>query len=51
MILPLADIVGLLQQGEGNLLRETGLALKQTVMEQEHLAGERHQQHLRGRRA
>lgn len=52
MILPLADIVGLLQQGVGNLLRETGLALMQTVMEEEvrHLAGERHQQHA-GRRA
>jgi len=52
MILPLADIVGLLQQGVGNLLRETGLALMQTVMEEEvrHLAGERHQQH-EGRRA
>jgi putative transposase len=36
----------------GNLLRETGLALMQTVMEEEvrHLAGERHQQH-EGRRA
>jgi putative transposase len=52
MILPLADIVGMLQQGVGNLLRETGLALMQTVMEEEvrHLAGERHQQHA-GRRA
>jgi putative transposase len=52
MILPLADIVGLLQQGVGNLLRETGLALMQTVMEEEvrHLAGERYQQH-EGRRA
>jgi len=42
MILPLAEIVGLLQQGVGNLLRETGLALMQTVMEEEvrHLAGE-----------
>ena len=29
MILPLAEIVGLLQQGVGNLLRETGLALMQ----------------------
>jgi transposase-like protein len=47
MILPLADIVGLLQEGVGNLLREAGLALMQTVMEEEvrHLAGERHQQH------
>jgi len=52
MILPLADIIGLLQQGVGNLLRETGLALMQTVMDEEvrHLAGERHQQH-EGRRA
>jgi putative transposase len=52
MILPLADIVGMLQQGVGNLLRETGLVLMQTVMEEEvrHLAGERHQQH-EGRRA
>jgi transposase-like protein len=42
----------LLQQGVGNLLRETGLALMQTVMEEEvrHLAGERYQQH-EGRRA
>src|SRR5258708_8709374 len=46
MILPLADIVGMLQQGVGNLLRGTGLALMQTVMEEEvrHLAGECHQQ-------
>jgi transposase-like protein len=52
MILPLADILGMLQQGVGNLLRETGLALMETVMEEEvrHLAGERHQQHD-GRRA
>jgi transposase-like protein len=52
MILPLAEIVGLLQQGVGNLLREAGLALMQTVMDEEvrHLAGERHQQH-EGRRA
>ena len=52
MILPLADIVGLLQEGVGNLVRETGLALMQTVMEEEvrHLAGDRHQQHA-GRRA
>jgi putative transposase len=52
MILPLADIVGRLQQGVGNLLRETGLALMQTVTEEEvrHWAGERHQQH-QGRRA
>lgn len=47
MILPLADIVGLLQEGVGHLLREAGLALMNLVMEEEvrHLAGERHQQH------
>ena len=52
MELPLADIVGLLQEGVGNLLREAGLALMQNVMEEEvrQLAGERHQQH-EGRRA
>ena len=52
MILPLAEIIGLLQEGVGNLLRETGLALMQVVMEEEvkHLAGERHEQH-QGRRA
>ena len=33
MILPLAEIVSLLQEGVGNLLREAGLALMQTVME------------------
>jgi transposase-like protein len=52
MMLPMAEIVGLLQQGVGHLLRETGLALMSLVMEEEvrHLAGERHQQH-EGRRA
>ena len=47
MILPLAEIVGLLQQGVGNLLREAGLALMQAVMEEEvkSVAGERHEQH------
>jgi putative transposase len=52
MVLPMADIVGLLQQGVGHLLREAGLALMSLVMEEEvrHLAGERHQQH-EGRRA
>ena len=47
MILPMADIVGLLQEGVGHLLREAGLALMNLVMEEEvrHLAGERHQQH------
>jgi putative transposase len=52
MMLPLAEIVSLLQQGVGNLLRQTGLALMQLVMEEEvkSLAGERHEQHD-GRRA
>ncbi len=52
MILPLADIVGLLQQGVGHLLRQAGLELMSLVMDEEvrHLAGERHQQH-EGRRA
>jgi putative transposase len=51
MVLPMAEIVGLLQQGVGHLLREAGLALMSLVMEEEvrHLAGERHQQH-EGRR-
>jgi transposase-like protein len=47
MILPLADIVGLLQEGVGHLLREAGLSLMSLVMEEEvrHLAGDRHEQH------
>src|SRR5665811_2492972 len=47
MIFPMADVVGLLQEGVGHLLREAGLALMNLVMEEEvrHLAGERHQQH------
>jgi transposase-like protein len=51
MILPMADIIGLLQQGVGHLLREAGLALMSLVMEEEvrHLAGERHQQHAERR--
>lgn len=52
MTLPLADIVGLLKEGVGNLLRQAGLELMRLVMEEEvkSLAGERHQQH-EGRRA
>ncbi len=47
MMLPMAEIVGLLQLGVGHLLREAGLALMSLVMEEEvhHLAGERHEQH------
>lgn len=46
MVLPMADIVGMLQEGVGHLLREAGLALMSLVMEEEvrHLAGERHEQ-------
>jgi putative transposase len=52
MTLPLADIVGWLQEGTGNLLRQAGLELMHLVMDDEvkALAGERHQQH-HGRRA
>ena len=52
MVLPLAEIVGLLQDGVGHLLREAGLSLMSLVMEEEvrHLAGKRHEQHP-GRRA
>ena len=52
MVLPLAEIVGLLQQGVGNLLRQAGLGLMHLVMDEEvkSLAGERHEQHP-GRRA
>ena len=47
MIFPMAEVVGLLQEGVGHLLREAGLALMNLVMEEEvrHLAGERYQQH------
>lgn len=52
MMLPMADIVGMLQQGVGNLMREAGLMLMQQVMDEEvrQLAGDRHQQH-EGRKA
>jgi hypothetical protein len=47
MVFPMAEVVALLQEGVGNLLREAGLALMQLVMEEEvrHWAGKRHQQH------
>ena len=47
MVLPLGEIVGLLQEGVGHLLREAGLTLMSLVMEEEvrHFAGERHEQH------
>jgi transposase-like protein len=46
MVLPKADIVGMLQDGVGHLLREAGMALMNLVMDEEvrHLAGERHEQ-------
>jgi hypothetical protein len=52
MVLPLAEIVSLLKQGLGNLLRQTGLELMHLVMDEEvkSLAGERNEQH-HGRRA
>jgi hypothetical protein len=47
MIIPMTEVVGLLQEGAGHLMREAGLALMSLVMEEEvrHLAGERHEQH------
>jgi hypothetical protein len=47
MIFPMTEVVGLLQEGVGHLMREAGLALMSLVMEEEvrHLAGDRHEQH------
>src|ERR1700722_2158935 len=48
MIFPLTEVVGLLQEGVGHLMREAGLALMSLVVVEEevrHLAGERHEQH------
>ncbi len=47
MVFPMAEVVNLLQEGVGYLLREAGLKLMNLVMEEEvpHLAGERHEQH------
>lgn len=46
MTLPMAGIVGMLQEGVGHLMREAGLLLMMSVMEEEvrHLVGERHVQ-------
>jgi putative transposase len=46
MVLPLAGIVGLLQEGVGHLMREAGLLLMAGVMDEEvrHLVGERYAQ-------
>ena len=43
----MADVLGLLQSGVGNLLRQAGLELMHLVMDEEvqSLAGERHEQH------
>jgi len=48
----MADIVGMLQDGVGHLLREAGLALMSLVMEEEvpHLVGERRGASHRNRR-
>ena len=42
MIFPMTEVVGLLQEGVGHLMREAGLALMSLVMEEEvrHLAGQ-----------
>ena len=47
MLLPLASIVGLLQEGVGNLMREAGLTLMKLIMDEEvrQLTGERYQPH------
>jgi hypothetical protein len=47
MTFPMTEVVGLLQEGVGHLLREAGLSLMHLVMEEEvrYLAGERHEQH------
>ena len=52
MIFPMTEVVGWLQEGVGQLMREAGLILMSLVMEEEvrQLAGDRHQQHA-GRRA
>jgi putative transposase len=46
MTMPMAEVAAFLQEGVGHLLRQAGLALMQSVMDQEvcHLAGERHAQ-------
>lgn len=44
MVLPMAGIVGMLQEGVGNLMREAGLLLMMGVMDEEvrHVVGERY---------
>jgi putative transposase len=46
MVLPLAGIVSMLQEGVGNLMREAGLLLMMSVMEEEvrHVVGQRYVQ-------
>ena len=46
MVLPLAGIASMLQEGVGHLMREAGLMLMMSVMEEEvrHVVGERHAQ-------
>src|ERR1700687_2541350 len=47
MIFPMTEVVGLLQEGVGHLMREAGLAVISLVMEEEvrQLAGARPEQH------
>src|ERR1700686_5891907 len=47
MPLPMKEVLGTMQSGVGNLLRQVGLELMKLVMDEEvrHLAGERHEQH------
>jgi putative transposase len=46
MPLPMKEVLGMMQSGVGNLLRQAGLELMKLVMDEEvrHLAGERHEQ-------
>ena len=47
MPLPMKEVLGMMQSGVGNLLRQAGLELMKLVMDEEvrHLAGERYEQH------
>jgi hypothetical protein len=48
MILPMTEVVGLLLEGVGHLMRESRVGVDDPGDEEEvrHLAGERHEQHL-----
>ena len=47
MPLPMKEVLGMMQSGVGNLLRQAGLELMKLVMDEEvrHLAGERYEQY------